>query len=69
MTPSVGRIVHRVAPTSHRCQAAIITSVTDTDVGLYVLDERGGVAFYATSIFDATAQGDHTWHWPERVSE
>lgn len=69
--PSVGRVVHFVAPyvsvgdDAHR--AATIAHVNaDGTVNLGILD-RNGKTFSRTNIPYDEQKAVCTWHWPERV--
>lgn len=66
MRPSVGRIVHFSSHGEGKCQAAIVTTVTDdTTVGLTVF-----APFSLPFIQDVTLNENGqagTWHWPEQV--
>lgn len=78
--PSIGRIVHFVAPSasnerrSRNCRAAIITEVKDAPneahsgiVDLCVFNSTGSQHVLDVPYVLAERNIGGTWHWPERV--
>jgi hypothetical protein len=66
--PSVGQVVHYVAPDG-TCTAAIVSAWRDggEDVALTTFPVTGPNIAVAVTYGDPEARIVGTWHWPERV--